>query len=57
MMGKREIPLLGGDEYDYLTEARHYFCINRRVIIKRTKRKFNKRVRRFVKDQIKQELY
>jgi len=52
-MDKR-IPLKGGDEYDALTSARRFYkYLNRSKVIKKIKRKYNKRFRKNGKEQIK----
>lgn len=53
---KGRIKFQDGDEEDFLTPARHFICRYRSKIIKYVKRKYNKRVRRFAKVEIKKEI-
>jgi hypothetical protein len=51
---KDRIPLKGGDEYDALTSARKWYkYLNRSKVVKKIKRKYNKRFRKNGKEQIK----
>ena len=51
---KKRIPLKGGDEYDALTSARKWYkYLNRSKVVKKIKRKYNKRFRKDGKEQIK----
>lgn len=46
-MKKERIPLKGGDEYDALTPARKWYkYLDRSKVIKKIKRKYNKRFRK-----------
>ena len=50
----KKIPLKGGDEHDALTNARRFYkYLNRSKVIKKIKRKYNKRFRKNGKEQIK----
>lgn len=51
MMGKREVPMIDGDEIDALTRWKKYIRF-RPGERKRIKRKFNKRARRFAREEI-----
>ena len=51
---KKRIPLKGGDEYDALTSARKWYkYLNRSKVVKKIKRKYNKRFRKDGKEQVK----
>ena len=51
---KKRIPLKGGDEYDALTSARKWYkYLDRSKVVKKIKRKYNKRFRKDGKEQIK----
>ena len=51
---KKRIPLKGGDEYDALTSARKWYkYLDRSKVVKKIKRKYNKRFRKNGKEQIK----
>jgi len=51
---KDRIPLKGGDEYDALTKARKFYCyLTKPGVVKKIKRKYNKRFRKNGKEQIK----
>jgi hypothetical protein len=50
-MSKDRIPLKGGDEYDALTKARNlYKYLDKSKVVKKIKRKYNKRFRKHMKD-------
>lgn len=50
-MKKDKIPLKGGDEYDALTKARKlYKYLGKSKVVKKIKRKYNKRFRKHMKD-------
>jgi hypothetical protein len=51
---KKRIPLKGGDEYDALTSARKWYkYLDRSKVVKKIKRKYNKRFRKDGKEQVK----
>ena len=51
---KKRIPLKGGDEFDVLTKARKmYKYLDRSKVVKKIKRKYNKRFRKNGKNEIK----
>ena len=51
---KKRIPLKGGDEYDALTSARKWYkYLDRPKVVKKIKRKYNKRFRKDGKEQVK----
>lgn len=51
---KDRIPLKGGDEYDALTKARKWYkYLNRSKVVKKIKRAYNKRFRKYGKEQTK----
>lgn len=52
---RRSIPMKNGIEYDALTEWKNYLNF-RSGIRKEIKQEFNKRERRFVKKQLREEL-
>lgn len=52
---KGEVPLKGGDEYDMLTKARKYHS-HRPGKAKRIKRKYMKRVRKFIKNLLRRDV-
>jgi hypothetical protein len=50
-MSKDRIPLKGGDEYDALTKARKWYkYLDKSKVVKKIKRKYNKRFRKHMKD-------
>ena len=50
----RRIKLKGGDEYDALTSARKFYCyLARSGVAKKIKRGYNKRFRKFGKQEAK----
>lgn len=50
-MKKDKIPLKGGDEYDALTKARKWYkYLDKSKVVKKIKRKYNKRFRKHMKD-------
>mgnify|MGYP003641868290 CR=1 FL=1 len=48
----KRLPMKGGDEYDGLTKARR-FLLWKRGQLKRIKRAYNKRFRKYAKDDLK----
>jgi len=53
-MSKKRIPLKGGDEVDALTSARKFYCyLSKPGVVKKIKRKYNKRFRKDGKAEIK----
>ncbi|MGB0359754.1 MAG: hypothetical protein ACPGC4_07945 [Litorivicinaceae bacterium] len=51
---KKRIPLKGGDEEDALTSARKWYkYLDRSKVVKKIKRKYNKRFRKDGKEQVK----
>jgi hypothetical protein len=53
-MAKDKIPLKGGDEYDALTKARKWYkYLDRSGVVKKIKRKYNKRFRKHGKEEVK----
>jgi len=51
---KKRIPLKGGDEEDALTSARKWYVyLTKPGVVKKIKRKYNKRFRKNGKEQIK----
>jgi len=51
---KRRIPLKRGDEEDALTSARKWYkYLDRSKVVKKIKRKYNKRFRKDGKEQVK----
>lgn len=49
---KGRIKMKGGDEYDAFSPGRKYLCcLDRPGVVKKTKRKYNKRVRQEAKQQ------
>ena len=50
-MKKERVPLKDGDEYDALTKARKFYkYLGKSKVVKKIKRKYNKRFRKHMKD-------
>lgn len=53
-MKKERVPLKGGDEYDALTKARKFYkYLGKSKVVKKIKRKYNKRFRKHMKDIVR----
>ncbi len=52
-MTDKKIPLKGGDEVDAFEARKWYKYLNRSGIVKRIKRQYNKRFRKYGKEQAK----
>ena len=50
---KDRIPLKGGDEYDAFEMRKWYKYLNRSKVVKKIKRAYNKRFRKYGKEQTK----